>query len=203
MRTHPFRARLQKELWIQARKDGFVGSGTTLRRIAAPIIHVVNIEGSKENMCYLNLGAHLCFLPSEGGTVIDPGNVLEYHCAFRKRIEPPAGPAFGWAYLDDSREAAESIAFVLAEWNRVGCRFFAAHGNYPDSFRRLLDGANVNSSKVLGSSHPLDSLVPPSVLRASSGVCASSLNTWKPFNRRPGSDVCCLRRACRLTGRCS
>ena len=152
MRTHPFRARLQKELWIQARKDGFVGSGTTLRRIAAPIIHVVNIEVSKENMCYLNLGAHLCFLPSEGGTVIDPGNVLEYHCAFRKRIEPPAGPAFGWAYLDDSREAAESIAFVLAEWNRVGCRFFAAHGNYPDSFRRLLDGANVETA------HPIELL---------------------------------------------
>jgi hypothetical protein len=139
-------------LWIQARKDGFVGSGTTLRRIAAPIVHVVNIEGSRENLCYVNLGAHLCFLPSESGNVIDPSHVLEYHCAFRKRIEPPPGSAFGWAYLDDPREAAESIAFVLGEWNRVGRPFFAAHGNYPDSFERMLDAANVETA------HPIELL---------------------------------------------
>src|SRR5262245_59375256 len=99
---HAFRRNLQKSLWRALRAEGFSGSGNTLRRLDLPIIHVFNIQGSPPGgSCYLNLGSHLAFLPAEGGEAVAPADMLEYHCAFRGRVEPAPGPAFGWAYIDD------------------------------------------------------------------------------------------------------
>ncbi len=140
MGTHPFKSRLQKALWALARRDGFEGSGATLRRVSGPTVHVVNIQSAGAKACYLNLGAHLTFLPPEGGVHVEPGKLMEYHCAFRERMHPPPGPDFGWAYLDDPQEASQSVEFVLTEWSRVARPFFAAHGSYSDSISAPLTG---------------------------------------------------------------
>jgi hypothetical protein len=102
-------------------------------------IHVVNIQAAEGGTaCYVNLGAHLAFLPTAGGAAVDPSSILEYQCAFRDRIDPPPGPAFPWAYVDDPEAASESIEFVLSEWQSFGRRFFGRYGDYPEAFRSLL-----------------------------------------------------------------
>ena len=151
MARQSFPGYLQAALWARARQDGFVGSGTTLRRIALPIVHVLNLQSSsREHCCYLNLGAHLDFLPPEGGLPVEPSKLTESHCAFRSRIDPATGPAFGWPYLHDPSEVEESIAFAIGEWDRVAVPFFRAFGSYPESFQRLIRDAD--SRDV----HPID-----------------------------------------------
>src|SRR5689334_18774413 len=93
---------LAKTLYPTLRSEDFNGSGTTLRRLRGPLIHVFNVQGSSDSRrCYMNLGAHLDFLPSGGGRVCDPKKIKEYECAFRGRMEPPPGMAFGWGVWRD------------------------------------------------------------------------------------------------------
>ena len=136
---HPFPKALQKRLWPMLRSEGFSGSGATLRRLRSPLIHVVNIQGSSSGrQCYLNLGAHLDFLPSEGGLSVTPEKFSEAHCAFRGRIDPPARTAFGWAYLDDPAAAAESIELAAEAWALQGRPFFEKYSGFPETLRRLV-----------------------------------------------------------------
>lgn len=134
---HPFPKALQKRLWPILRSEGFVGSGATLRRLHSPLIHVFNIQGSSSgNQCYLNLGAHLDFLPSEGGLAVEPERFLEPYCAFRDRIDPPA-EAYGWEYLDDAA-AAERIELAAEAWTLQSRPFFEKYSGFPETFRRLV-----------------------------------------------------------------
>jgi hypothetical protein len=134
---------LTRELFPVLRAEGFRGSGTTLRRIAEPIIHVFNFQGSTSaGHCYLNLGAHLSFLPSEGRTVVPFASLMEPHCVFRARIVPPPGPAFGWTYGPTSEQAAETVAFIVSEWSTQGRPFFSRYATYPESFIALLANAH-------------------------------------------------------------
>ncbi|GAB7533244.1 hypothetical protein PS3A_56600 [Pseudomonas sp. 3A(2025)] len=130
---------LAQKLYPVLRAEGFKGSGQTLRRIDGPLIHVFNVQGSRGGeQCYLNLGAHLDFLPAEGGLAVQPQKLEEAHCVFRGRIDSPAGAAFGWAYGDSEEQAEETIAFIVSEWQRVGRAFFAQHAFYPQSYEALL-----------------------------------------------------------------
>jgi hypothetical protein len=141
--THAFPKALQQRLWPVLRAEGFVGSGTTLRRFRGTVVHVFNIQGSSTGArCYLNLGAHLDFLPAEGGLSIEPKKLTESHCAFRGRIDPPPGAAFGWAYLDDVVAAQESIEFAVEAWRIEGRPFFEVYAEYPDAFRALVNKAS-------------------------------------------------------------
>lgn len=130
---------LTRHLYPVLKAEGFEGSGQTLRRIRGPIVHVFNVQGaSGGKACYLNLGAHYDFLPCEGGAFVPPAEIEESHCVFRERIDPPPGPAFGWAYGPDAASAEENVAFILSEWTRQGHAFFADYDAYPASCERLL-----------------------------------------------------------------
>ncbi|WP_420137281.1 DUF4304 domain-containing protein [Sphingomonas sp.] len=130
---------LSQQLYPVLRQEGFVGSGSTLRRINEPVIHVFNVQGaSAGGACYLNIGAHLSFLPPEGGGALDPPRIDEPSCVFRDRIEPPPGPEFGWSYCTSPEEAAESVEFIVSEWECVGRAFFARYASYPQSFETLI-----------------------------------------------------------------
>lgn len=130
---------LEKKLFPVLAAEGFVAQGQTLRRIDGPLIHVFNVQGaSGGKACYLNLGAHLDFLPTEGGAPVAPQAIEESHCVFRDRMHPPPGEAFGWAYGSSRQEAEESVEFIVSEWAGPGRAFFARHGSYPQSFETLL-----------------------------------------------------------------
>jgi hypothetical protein len=144
---HPFRKALKKALKPILKTSGFSGTGTTWRRINDPLVHVFNIQGSSGgDGCYLNLGAHLSFLPS-AGKLIPAEDTLEYHCAFRDRIDPPAG-TFRWAYLEDASETNESLAFIVSEWERQAVPFFERYAVFPESFRTLLSHLAVATTQI-------------------------------------------------------
>ena len=136
---------LEKKLFPVLEAEGFQGAGQTLRRIDGPVIHVFNVQGaSGGKACYLNLGAHLDFLPTEGGGQVAPRDVEESHCVFRDRMHPPPGEAFGWAYGASKEEAEESVEFIVSEWSGPGRDFFARHGTYPQRFEQMLRETDPN-----------------------------------------------------------
>jgi hypothetical protein len=125
-------ARLAAEFYPELRREGFRGS--TLRRRIGPIVHVVNVQGSQSGgRCYVNLGAHLDFLPVAGWREPDPGKILEYMCEFRSRLTPP-GRLPGWPYGDSDDETSHSIDLLRDAFREQAVPFFAALGTYPDSF---------------------------------------------------------------------
>ena len=130
-----------KQLYPILRNEGFVGAGSTLRRVVGPLIHVFNVQGSRHGgECFLNLGTHLEFLPPEGGQQVSSELLEESHCVFRKRIDPPAGTAFGWAYGASAEAAEQTIEFIVSEWPLQGHAFFKKYASYPGSFVELLVG---------------------------------------------------------------
>ena len=103
------------------------------------MIHVFNVQAaSGGKACYLNMGAHLSFLPSEGAGEVVPEEMEEAGCVFRGRMDPPPGPAFGWVYGSTMEQAEENVAFIVSEWAGPGHAFFARHGSYPQSFEQML-----------------------------------------------------------------
>ncbi|MGJ7499537.1 DUF4304 domain-containing protein [Variovorax sp. ZT5P49] len=136
---------LTQKLFPVLKAEGFEGLGQTLRRIDGPLIHVFNVQGaSGGKACYLNLGAHLDFLPTEGGAQVAPDALEESHCVFRDRMEPPPGAAFGWAYGAAKEQAEENVEFIVSEWTGPGRAFFARHGSYPQSFEQMLRETDPN-----------------------------------------------------------
>lgn len=146
MNRNAFLKLLTQRLYPVLQAEGFVGSGQTLRRIDGPVIHVFNVQGSaKGSECYLNLGAHLAFLPTEGGGEVDPLSIEESHCVFRDRMDPPPGPEFGWAYGATAEAAKENVEFIVSEWPSQGKAFFDRYARYPQSFEQLLLDSDANA----------------------------------------------------------
>jgi len=145
-----FRKLLAKHLLPVLRAEGFRGSGATLRRVAAPLVHVFNVQGSSGGeRCYLILGAHLSFLSAQP---LVPDKLLEYECAFRARLNPPEEAALGWSY-GGSATAAEAMALAAVDvWRSQGRAFFAAYAVYPASFATLVEGFSPHTA------HPAASL---------------------------------------------
>jgi Domain of unknown function (DUF4304) len=147
-----FSSLLSKRMYPHLRAQGYRGSGTTLRRIEEPVVQVFNVQASSGgDRCYFNLGVHLTFLPAEGGQLVAPSELKESHCAFRSRIDPPAGQQFGWAYGSNAKEAEANVDRALVEWERQARPFFEEH-SYPIGLTRLL--ANLSLAEF-SSSHLL------------------------------------------------
>ncbi|MCE9533281.1 MAG: DUF4304 domain-containing protein [Planctomycetes bacterium] len=131
---------LALRLYPILRADGFRGSGNTLRRVDEQVVHVFNLQASTGGSeCYLNLGAHLMFLPTPGGSVPDAKSIKEYECAFRDRFDPPSGSSHGWSYGRNEDELNETIAFICDHWSNYGRAFFDRYSHFPDSFHLLVD----------------------------------------------------------------
>jgi len=134
---------LAQKLHPVLKAEGFEGTGQTLRRIDGPMIHVFNVQGaSGGKKCYLNLGAHLDFLPTEGGGSVAPDATEESHCVFRDRLEPPPAHGSDWAYGQTKEEAEANVDLIVREWAGAGRAFFARYGSYPQSFEQLLREAD-------------------------------------------------------------
>lgn len=120
------------------RAEGFRGSGSTLRRIDSPVIHIFNFQGSSGGeRCYLNLGVHLTFLTTPGESEINVNSLKESQCAFRSRLPPPNG--FGWSYGSSVTEMEEVIESISEPWSDDGHQFFERYADYPTDFRSLIE----------------------------------------------------------------
>jgi len=130
-----FQKLLAKRFYPVLRKEGFKGSGSTLRRINEPLVHVFNIQGSSSGKgFYVNLGAHLQFLGSK-----QSAKTRECDCVFRDRIDPRANnPGKRWVYGDSEIESCAVIDELANEWNNSGRSFFDQFATYPDSFELLI-----------------------------------------------------------------
>src|SRR5262245_47071901 len=72
------------------RSDGFVGTGTTFRRLNGEAIHVVNIQGFRYGgRCCVNQAVHYTFMPTLGEGSVDAKKIKEYQCEFRSRLAEP------------------------------------------------------------------------------------------------------------------
>lgn len=130
---------LSKQLYPILRGEGFKGSGSTLRRMTGPLVHVLNVQGGRSGgECFLNLGVHLVFLPPEGGLSVPVESLEESHCVFRQRIRPPAGTASGWLYGSSAEEAEATVGSIVKAWQVQGHAYFSRYASYPDSFVHLL-----------------------------------------------------------------
>jgi hypothetical protein len=135
------------------RSENFRGSGTTLRRHMAPIVHVFNVQGSRwGNACFLNLGAHLDFMPTAGGGECDPARLKEYECWFRDRVDPPPDRKGEWPYGPDMPSAEQTVDLMLEAWRSQGQAFFRRYSSYPADFIALVKEA------IATPPHPIDCL---------------------------------------------
>ena len=116
---------LAKEFYPVLRAEGFKGSGTSLRRADGLFHHIVHIQGSTTARdCYVNLGAHLEFLPSQGGSrAFSPTDFDEPSCSFRSRLDSPSRDQ-RWAYGASEADANLSIQGIIKAWNEQGRQFF-------------------------------------------------------------------------------
>jgi len=127
---------VRKRFFPLLRAEGFTGSGSTVRRVTAPLIHVVNIQGCHDGEgCYVNLGAHLAFL--------DPGVPLdhlgEFHCLFRTRFDPPGADAGqAWRYGRAPDDDEQTTATMGRLWPAASAAFFDRFRHYPQDFITLL-----------------------------------------------------------------
>lgn len=137
-----FQKTLARHLYPVLRREGFKGSGATLRRVVEPVVHVFNLQGSTSgDRCYLNLGAHLDFLP--GGPIRTPDKRLEYECEFRNRIRSPAND-HAWRYGETPEQGETTALAIVAAWESQGRPWFARLARWPEDFAALVEAFDLD-----------------------------------------------------------
>ncbi len=142
---------LESEFFPRLIEEGFDRQGRTFRRIRTPLIHVVECQpGSSGQWCYLEMGAHLSFLPQHGGGEFSPTTIDEPGCVFRERLAGDGAIAGGgWAYGTSGEESFSSAKALCSAWKSAGNRFFAAHQNFPDDYQAMLDRVDFEQARAI------------------------------------------------------
>jgi len=129
---------LQRHVFPVLRDAGFMGSGTTLRRVNDYIVHVFNVQGSTaQDGCYINQGVHLLLLPKPGGGDYDALKIHEAECLFRERLDPGSIQSEShrrWPYGNTEEEMENSARSMRETWKTDGYRFFDHYTEYPNDF---------------------------------------------------------------------
>ena len=142
MDLQTFQKALARHLHPVLRRDGFKGSGATLRRVAAPLVHVFNLQGSTgADRCYLNLGVQLDFLVRGARPL---GKLLEYECEFRTRIDSDRSDR-AWHYGTTPEQCDAAALAVVAAWEAQGRPWFAALSRWPEDFAVLVDAFDLDA----------------------------------------------------------
>jgi len=146
-----FFQRLESVFFPRLVEEGFVRQGRTFRRIRTPLIHVVECRpGSNGEWCYLEMGAHLAFLPQQGGGEFSSATIDEPGCVFRERlVGDGAIGGGGWAYGASEEASFASVKALGSAWESAGSRFFAAHQMFPDDYRVMLDNADLEQARAI------------------------------------------------------
>ena len=140
---------LSDTLYPTLREEGFRGSGSTLRRIRAPLIHLFNVQGSSNAKgCYINLGVHLEFLESVGDRKLE--DIREADCAFRTRISPSEPRLLGrWQYGFSTLDGRKTANKIAEAWSTEGREFFSRYETYPGSFREIVTKVDVDEERPI------------------------------------------------------
>lgn len=129
-----------KEIVVPVLKqDGFLGSGTTWRRVDGEVIQLLNLQGSRHGgECCVNLGIHLTFLPIVGtGEMVQPKTITEPECEFRNRLTQPRHADQWWTYGSCEQEAIDSCHSIAELYQTQGRSFFGRLSVCPDDFLRV------------------------------------------------------------------
>jgi Domain of unknown function (DUF4304) len=130
-------------------EEGFVIAKQNAKRSNNPLVHIVNIQGGKYgNECFINLGAHLVFLPAEGGIDVPFDALQEIECAFRGRLNPPQGQAYGWPYGENEMQAQQTVSHIIDAWQAPENTFFKQYASYPQSFLALINQTNPQMTAI-------------------------------------------------------
>ncbi|HDS1511681.1 DUF4304 domain-containing protein [Stenotrophomonas maltophilia] len=142
---------LESEFFPRLIEEGFVRQGRAFRRIRTPLIHVVECRpDSSGEWCYLEMGAHLAFLPQQGGGEFSSATIDEPGCVFRERLAGDGEIAGGgWAYGASEEESFASARSLGSAWESAGSRFFAAHQNFPDDYQAMLDKTDLEQVRAI------------------------------------------------------
>ena len=139
---------LSDVLYPSLREEGFRGSGSTLRRVREPLIHVFNVQGSSNAKgCYINLGVHLAFLETVSGRGLT--DIREVDCAFRMRLSPSDPGALRWPYGLSHLDGVKTAKAIAEAWSTKGQEFFSQYESYPDSFREIVANTDVANERPL------------------------------------------------------
>ncbi|WP_312526166.1 DUF4304 domain-containing protein [Comamonas sp.] len=119
--------------------EGFVRQGDIARRVLdGSVVHIVEIQHRPRSAVFqVNLGAHLLALGDvAGGTLPAPQTMRDHDCAWRGSVIAGFRNAKDaeFAYGASAQDAAESVAFLVSEWQRQSQAFFAPFSDYPASF---------------------------------------------------------------------
>jgi hypothetical protein len=142
-------ALLRAEFYPVLKAQGFVRSGDVLRRVDDPVAHVVEVvHQPRRGVFRVDLGAHLLPLGDVSRHAIDPTKIREADCAWRSSIIPgfrnDHDPDF--VYGATATDAAESVAFLVSEWDRQSQDFFGPLTAWPDDFHEGARAAVANPS---------------------------------------------------------
>jgi len=129
---------LRDVLGPELRRDGFRGSGANYRRFRAPVIHVINIQGSRYGgECCVNFGIHLSLLPTIVGQAANPGKLTEPECEFRWRLAPDGQRDQWWAYGSDEASAKASAAHLVELYRDRGRPLLNGWLEFPGRFAEV------------------------------------------------------------------
>lgn len=124
--------------------QGFERSGDVLRRFDDPVAHVVDVvHQPRRGVFRVDLGVHVTLLGDVSRRAIDPAKIREADCAWRSSIIPgfrnDHDPDF--VYGSTPEEAAESVAFLVSEWDRQSSAFFGRLTRWPEDFHEAARAA--------------------------------------------------------------
>jgi hypothetical protein len=138
---------LAKHFYPTLRAAGFVGSGSTLRRINGPVVHVFNVQGSVYGrVFFINLGATLTFLDVHGLNDATVKTARESQCILRHRLSSRGDPRREWQYGATATAAELEVDDVGAAWEVEGKKWFSQYTSYPEDFRTLIFAPTVLQS---------------------------------------------------------
>lgn len=137
MDLQTFQKALGAHLYPVLRREGFKGSGATLRRVQGPLVHVFNVQGSAGgSRCYFNLGAQLEFLRGTSAKPLD--KLLEHECSFSDRLHstPDGGD---WPYGASAQDCEATAHAAVAAWEARARPWFARLSRWPEDFAAMVD----------------------------------------------------------------
>jgi hypothetical protein len=123
------------------RRQGFVGSGRTFRRLVDEAVHVVNVQGFYYGGRFaVNLSAHPLGLPCVGGRTLDARKITEEKCEFRHRLtEGPAGRT--WDHDGTAEGMAAALRDAATVFQECGQAFFKMFTGSDSVFRTFTSAA--------------------------------------------------------------
>jgi hypothetical protein len=130
-------ALLRRDFYPALKAQGFTRTGDVLRRIHGPVAHVVEVvHQPRRGVFRVDMGAHVLLLGGVSGRALDPAKMREPDCAWRSSLIPgfrnDHDPDF--VYGATAEDAAESVSFLVSEWDRQSQAFFGPLTSWPDDF---------------------------------------------------------------------